>query len=481
MRRRRTHESTKRPKHILAPSSLWQYLNSFANSINMSLTSCSARITVPARNDLKNPTKSASWYASWLELVLQAMQQYLLCAYFHGQPCYYCSTADSKFFFCHGKGDSWMRERDTHTHTQWYRSRQSVQLWQCGETSWHCDLSGESPKQAVLPHYKCRSRTEMCRITSMDICPTTTPIISPAERFSIKKIKSPLFSCPKEIRLSLEEVPLLLFVVIIVWQHLTTNSRSLSSLNQQKQQIFERAWYHSKLSMLLLLSVQKPCQNPHWNLATKPQTADIKQKQLCKQNSSSCLQRKIFKLSAMMLLYKKSWENWEDWKGRLGEKNSILESLMRPAMPECWSVGEPWLLVGDPNYTDLGRQIVCELPCWLCEFTNLLCSCFLHTILQTLLSFWQDQQPCKFLDSHTKTHTDTHTRKSQEKGFCLSVIISTRLSIKPSCVVMVTLRKKKRKMGTGAMQMGNWSNPEQRERMRFSAAVLDSQNNSHGG
>jgi hypothetical protein len=55
----------------------------------------------------------------------------------------------------------------------------------------------------------------MCRITSMDICPTTTPIISPAERFSIKKSKS-LFSCPKEIRLFLEEVPLLLFVVIIV-------------------------------------------------------------------------------------------------------------------------------------------------------------------------------------------------------------------------------------------------------------------------
>jgi hypothetical protein len=67
----------------------------------------------------------------------------------------------------------WERERETHTHTHththWYRSRQSVQLWQCGETSWHCDLSGESPKQAVLPHCKCRSRTEMCRITSMDI------------------------------------------------------------------------------------------------------------------------------------------------------------------------------------------------------------------------------------------------------------------------------------------------------------------------
>ncbi len=36
-------------------------------------------------------------------------------------------------------------------------------------------------------------------------------------------------------------------------------------------------------------------------------------------------------------------------------------------------------------------------------------------------------------------------------------------------------------MGTGAMQMGNWSNPEQRERMRFSAVVLDSKDNSHGG
>ncbi len=46
---------------------------------------------------------------------------------------------------------------------------------------------------------------------------------------------------------------------------------------------------------------------------------------------------------------------------------------------------------------------------------------------------------------------------------------------------MITLRKKKRKMGTGAMQMGNWSNPEQRERMRFSAVVLDSKDNSHGG
>jgi hypothetical protein len=56
----------------------------------------------------------------------------------------------------------------------------------------------------------------MCRITSMNICPTTTPIISPAERFSMKKLKSPLFSCPKEIGLFLEEVPLLLFVVIIV-------------------------------------------------------------------------------------------------------------------------------------------------------------------------------------------------------------------------------------------------------------------------
>jgi hypothetical protein len=42
-------------------------------------------------------------------------------------------------------------------------------------------------------------------------------------------------------------------------------------------------------------------------------------------------------------------------------------------------------------------------------------------------------------------------------------------------------KEKKRKMGTGAMQMGNRSNPEQRERMRFSAVVLDSQNNSHGG
>jgi hypothetical protein len=122
----------------------------------------------------------------------------------------------------------------------------------------------------------------------------------------------------------LEEVPLLLFVVIIVWQHLTTNSRSLSSLNQQKQQIFETVWYHSKLSMLLLLSVQKPCQNPHWNLATKPQTADIKQKQLCKQNSSSCLQRKIFKLSAKMPLYKKSWGKLGRLERKMGGKIQYL-------------------------------------------------------------------------------------------------------------------------------------------------------------
>jgi hypothetical protein len=37
----------------------------------------------------------------------------------------------------------------------------------------------------------------------------------------------------------------------------------------------------------------------------------------------------------MMLLYKKSWKIGKIGKEDGGEKNSILESLMRPAMPEC--------------------------------------------------------------------------------------------------------------------------------------------------